>query len=159
MTDIAIAFSGEAKRFDLAATVTGDGYNGLRDDQDLATAAAASLFTWGRADDEDQLPGFDDDRKGWWGDAYAPIEGDRQGCRWWVLAREILNDVTAERARQMGEEALAWMVRDGVVNQVVVRTARAVNRLAVFVRLIKPDGRAIDFRFDDVWQQITGGVQ
>ena len=48
-------------------------------DDGLRTAVQLSLFTDRRAEDDDVLPANDGDRRGWLGDEFAEVEGDRRG--------------------------------------------------------------------------------
>ena len=82
-------------------------------DDELATAVVLSLFTDRLAGASDELPGATD-RRGWWGDAYAPVPGDLIGSRLWLLARAKRTPQTLRLAQTFIEEALQWMLQDGV---------------------------------------------
>ena len=96
----------------------------------LRTAVILSLFLDRRADDDDILPNDSDDRRGWWADTVAPmtdygigggsVSGDRIGSRLWLLSREKQLAGVLERARHYAEEALTWLVEDGVATAVQV---------------------------------------
>lgn len=125
---------------------------GLDSAQPLVRAVMVSLFTWRRANPDDDLPG--DLRMGWWGDAFAPIANDRIGSRLWLLSRAKLLPETAARAKEYAEEALQWLIDDGVAARVDVRTERqGLSTLAIGVQIYKSDGsRLLDVRFTDVWE-------
>jgi phage gp46-like protein len=97
----------------------------LASDDGLFTAAALSLFTDRLANADDKLPGSDGDRRGWWGDAYLPplANGapDRIGSRLWLISRAQQTPETAQRAQAYCEEALQWLVDDGVAASVRVK--------------------------------------
>lgn len=96
----------------------------------LRTAVILSLFLDRRANDDDILPNDSDDRRGWWADTVAPMtdygigggsaSGDHIGSRLWLLSREKQLAGVLERARHYAEEALAWLVEDGVATAVQV---------------------------------------
>lgn len=84
----------------------------------LQTAIVLSLFTDRRAGLDDVLPRGVADRRGWVGEAFVG-RGDAWGSHLWlVLAGKATSDVP-DRARFAAEEALSWMVRDGVASRVV----------------------------------------
>lgn len=121
---------------------------GLRDP--LPRAVIISLFTWGRARPADQLPGAD--RCGWWGDSFAPVPGDRIGSRLWLLARSTITQQTLTRAKEYAQEALAWLVADGIASQVIVEAERAgLSQISLRCQILRPDAAALDIRFNDAW--------
>ncbi len=95
----------------------------LTEDKDsLATAVVLSLFLDRRALPEDTLPHGGTDRRGWWADAFGDA-ADLTGSRLWLLwRRKQLPEVLAE-AREYAEEALGWLVEDGVASSVSVATS------------------------------------
>ena len=88
----------------------------------LVRSVVISLFTWRRARPDDQLPGAD--RMGWWGDSLPQVVGDLTGSRLWLLTRAKLLKDTPAKAREYAEEALAWMLEDGVATAVDVTAER-----------------------------------
>jgi len=136
--------AGEAVYFDLAL----DGFD-LASDGSLRTAVILSLLCDRRAEEDDEIPDGTADRRGWWADAYAEREGDRWGSRLWLLRRAKQVPETVRLAREYAEEALAWMVEDGVATSVSV-TAEIVRRgvLGLLVRIERPDGRRFEELFD-----------
>lgn len=118
--------------------------------QALPRAVIISLFTWGRAKPDDALPGTE--RMGWWGDSYAPNAGDRIGSRLWLLARAKITVQTPALARQYAEEALAWLVTDGVANAVNVSAERqGQSQIALACQIVRGNGPTLDIRFNNVW--------
>lgn len=121
---------------------------GLRDP--LPRAVIISLFTWARARADDDLPG--EERMGWWGDSFAAVPGDRIGSRLWLLARSKITNTTAQRAKEYAEEALAWLVADGVASQVIVRAERAgLSQISLGCEIVRGKGPRVDIRFDNAW--------
>lgn len=100
----------------------------LAPDDGLETAVILSLFTDRRARQDDPLPDGSEDRRGWWADAYHPAplgappgEGnDLIGSRLWLLEREKDTQEVVNRARDYAEEALQWLVEDGIAEQIEV---------------------------------------
>lgn len=122
-----------------------DGGNFLSD-EGLETAVVISLFTDRQAESTDEIPDGTDDRRGWWGDAFADEEGDRIGSRLWLLrdakgTQQALND-----AKLYAEEALRWMLDDGVAKSVTVTTFVLPGdgdiRLAINVEIERPGDAA-----------------
>lgn len=128
----------------------------------LENAVLMSLFTWRRAADDDALP-VDGERQGWWADTFAappanaPASTDQIGSRLWLLSRTQIDETTPELARGYAIEALAWLVDDGIAARVDVVAERiGTSSLALAVTVIRDDGTARDFRFDDIWEALRG---
>jgi phage gp46-like protein len=124
---------------------------GLASSEPLVRAVLVSLFTWRRANPDDPLPG--DLRMGWWGDNFPSVPNDRIGSRLWLLSRAKLLPETVALAKEYAEEALRWLVEDGVAARVEVQVERqGVQTLAIGCRIYKSDGTVpLDIRFTDVW--------
>ncbi|MDR1946631.1 MAG: phage GP46 family protein [Desulfovibrio sp.] len=152
MRDILLAFDAGTFEFDLQ--LEGDTERDLRGDDGLLTAVIISLFTDRRALPDDALPderiGLPSDRRGWWGDI-LPEPGDPLGSRLWLLWREKDMDVVVERARQYADEALQWIVRDGLVGERRVTASRVQGGyLGIGVELLPLPGttdRAREWNF------------
>lgn len=117
---LALAFDPATLTADLALDESG----GLRQDDPIRINVLVSLFTDRRARPDDPLDAGED-RRGWCGDALAEIAGDRIGSRLWLLRREKQTEETRRRAIGYAEEALAWMVEDGLARRVSVDAAWA----------------------------------
>lgn len=126
---------------------------GLTEDDGLETAVILSLFTDRRAQDDDALPDSSDDRRGWWADAFSDVPADRIGSRLWLLYREKQTLAVVHRARDYAQEALAWLVQDGVAQSVDVR-AEIVRRgvLGLYIEIARPDKTVAKYRFEDFWR-------
>lgn len=124
-------------------------------DSGLQTAVVLSLFCDRRAEDDDALPDNTGDRRGWWADAYAGVLGDKFGSRLWLLSREKQLPSVLERAREYAEEALAWMIEDGVAQSVKV-TAWVVRQgvLGLLVEIVRPDASRVEYRFNSLWEAV-----
>ena len=124
---------------------------GLDSTEPLVRAVIISLFTWRRANADDELPSAE--RMGWWGDNFATVANDRIGSRLWLLSRAKLIPETLRRAKSYAEEALRWLIDDGIAAHVEVEVERrGLSTLALGCRIYKSDGSTpLDIRFTDAW--------
>lgn len=127
-------------------------------DDRLPRAVFNSLFSWRRADEGDDRP--NESWQGWWGDVYPEHEGDRFGSKLWLLSRAKIVPETLGLARQYAEEALQWLIDDGVAGRVETDAEyNEFQRLDLLVTIYKPDGRvATSMRFADVWEELSDGI-
>lgn len=125
----------------------------LAADDGLETAVILSLFTDARALADDVLSPGQNDRRGWWGDAWPVVEGDRFGSRLWLLQASKQLQQSLNLAREYAEEALAWLVEDGVASRVEVETFIPRDEImGMTVRVVRPDGSTTPIRFDILWR-------
>lgn len=118
-------------------------------DEGLETAVIISLFTDRRVSDE-ELPTGADSKRGWWGDVFPDVNGDQIGSKLWTLDRSSLTEDTAGDAETFGNEALAWLVDDGVAaSATVVASIELPNCIRLEVEIVKPDGSTNQFDF--IW--------
>ncbi|WP_227727018.1 phage GP46 family protein [Yersinia proxima] len=119
----------------------------------LTRAVIISLFTWRRADpdDDSELP------MGWWGDSYPTIQNDRIGSRLYLLQRTTLTNNTVELARGYLEQALAWLKDDGIVSRIAINVQRrGTEILTAEITLYRNDGNSQLITFDDLWSALNG---
>lgn len=146
MTDVALLYDAASGAIDMAIAggqlVVHDG---------MRSAILVSLFTDARARADDPLPEPGADRRGWWGDCALRADGDETGSRLWLLSREKIVPATLIRAREYVEEALAWLVEDGIASAVAVEveTIRP-QTLAIGVTIARGAGPDRQ-RYDFVW--------
>lgn len=120
----------------------------------LETAVIVSLFTDRRAAADDDVPELD--RRGWWADVFADVEGDQIGSRLWLLERSKSTSEAVRRAVEYAEEALAWMLEDGVASSVRARAERiAPHWLALTIEIVRPGETA---RWMRTWEVHFGAV-
>lgn len=99
----------------------------------LETAVILSLFCDARAREDDVIPDGTGYRRGWWADSVASLASggltvredaaaahDRIGSRLWLLSREKQLPEVLRRAKDYAEEALCWLIDDGVARKVQV---------------------------------------
>jgi phage gp46-like protein len=126
--------------------------NDLEIDDGLETAVVLSLFTDRRANDGDALPTASSDRRGWWGDAAPAVTDDQFGSRLWLLGREKQEPAVLERAKTYAEEALAWLVTDGVAQTVTVTAEfTTTGMLGLLILIDRPEETSVTFNFGLLW--------
>lgn len=140
---------------EINVTIDGRPAGDLSQADALVRAVLISLFTWRRAKPDDITDG---QKMGWWGDAVEPpAVNDRIGSRLWLLARAKLVPLTINAAREYAEEALAWLVEDGVASRIEVLAERfGTDGLALQVAIYRTDGGKVALRFDNIWESIRG---
>ncbi|WP_230682906.1 phage GP46 family protein [Variovorax paradoxus] len=122
----------------------------------LSTAVILSLFSDRRAGPDDVLPLHQQDRRGWVGDEFMGDGFDSRvdpigSLLWLCYVTKTVTDVL-ERARFAVQEALAWMIRDGIASRVEVTTEWAgpqLSRLAVRPTIYKPG--QVEPVYDVLW--------
>lgn len=128
----------------------------LASDRGIATAILLSLFTDRRAEDDDQPPSGDpNDRRGWWGDQFSSVQGDRFGSRLWLLDRSKRTEEVRRRAVEYVREATAWILEDLVAASIDVETEMTVDRLLIGVKLNRPGREPVAVQFAHVWSSLT----
>lgn len=146
MTDIALRLDPDTGIGDF---ILKDGALAL--DQGLETAVIISLFADARAAADDVLPQAGGDRRGWWGDAVATIDGDVTGSKLWLLERSKITADVPVRAQGYAAAALAWLTADRIAGSVAaVAEAQRPQTLALAVEITRPTGPDRQ-RFDYVW--------
>ena len=123
----------------------------LAEDDGLVTAVIISLFTDRQASVDDALPdGLD--RRGWWGDDFGAIAGDKIGSRLWLNESAKQLGAVLQRDREYARQALQWLLDDGVASAVDVVASNprsGVRALAIAVkRANKPVAR---YQFERFW--------
>lgn len=147
MSDIALVWDNKNGVGDFAIS-----QNDLAVDEGFETAVILSLYLDRRAEDNDVLPDQGKDRRGWWGDAFPIVEGDKIGSRLWLLAREKQMDTVMRRAEEYAKEALQWLVDDKAAESVTVKaTAPTKGTILLDIQITRPGGTLIGFRFGYNW--------
>lgn len=148
MTDIRTIFIDMNKGADYALDVLG-----LVEDNGLQTAVILSLFTDRRANDDDTLPGDASDKRGWWADAFPVVTGDRIGSRLWLLNREKQLQSVLNCAQEYAQEALQWMLDDGVASSVVCGAQIVRHGMLGLTIAITPPGANTPehYKFEVLW--------
>ena len=146
MSDIAIEYKSQIKEYDISI-LNGD----LKECDDLDSAVIISLFTWARAaagEVDENAPRF-----GWFGDKIDADNTDSTGSKLYLLKRKKITNQTIMDAREYIEQALQWMIEDGVATEIkaeVERNASDVNRADALVQIVRGD-RSRTMKFNDLW--------
>lgn len=151
LADLALTWSNARGNADLSL-IDDD----LASERGLATAVMLSLFCDRRAENDDAPPSGDPtDRRGWWADQFADLQGDKIGSRLWLLDRSKSTNETALRAKEYAKEALQWMLDDGVVADIAITVAIAVRaELDMSIALTRPDNTTVTLRFAHAWDHL-----
>ncbi|KIO49591.1 phage GP46 family protein [Nitrosospira sp. NpAV] len=148
MSDVKTLFFGFEQGADYAIDALG-----LTADDGLETAVILSLFTDRQAESGDIIPDATADRRGWWADMFADVPADKIGSRLWLLHREKQLQSVVIRAREYAQEALDWLVEDGVAKAVNITTAIVrMGVLGIYIEIIRPDSTVAKYRFENFWK-------
>lgn len=123
----------------------------LASDAGLQTAILLSLATDRRANDDDPLPTGNGDKRGWWADQFADVDGDKFGSRLWLIERKVTTDVETV-ASAYASESLQWLVDDLVADAIEVDASYANGVLEFAIVVARPTGERVSFRFDHIWE-------
>lgn len=128
----------------------------LQTGQDLETACLVSLFTDRLATPDFVPTDGSSDRRGWWAD---PYNDQPLGSNLWQLERAKKTRETLGLAQRYAQDALAWLVTDGVAKQVAVNTSwlggAGSTMLGIGIAIVKPDGSLTRFTFGWAWSNLA----
>jgi phage gp46-like protein len=142
--DIALLQTGEDFEFDIGIDAPD-----LKTDAGMRTAILISLFTHRNAEIDDDLPDGGTNRRGWWADIVSDVQGDKIGSRLWLLNRSKQTLETLLRAKEYAQEALQWLLDDGIAARLVVETEWvARGTLGIRVQIYKAYGEPFDQVFE-----------
>lgn len=137
---VAIIYNNDQQRGDLVR----NGVNLVIDDG-LESAVHISLLTNRRADEGDPLPAGADPQ-GWCLD-YMDDKGRKIGSKLWLLTGQALSPPKIQLAGQYAKESLAWMVEDGVADQIKATPQRIAHGIVgISVEIHKPGDPADRWR-------------
>ena len=121
----------------------------------LKTAVIMSLFTDRLADVDDVIPDGSNDRRGYWGDVLAPLEGDKIGSRLWLLSREKETVGVLRRAEEYAYEALEWLITDGVAKRIIINaTNEKTGWLNLNIEIVQADNNTTHYSY--IWEALNG---
>lgn len=131
--------------------------NDLANDDGLKTAIYISLFSDRRVNEE-ELPIEEKERRGHWADALNDT-GDLLGSKLWLLKRQKITPQLLIQAKQYCEEALAWLVEDGIADEVQVVTERLeLYQVSIEIELLRRHDGNAGQKFSFVWESVADGV-
>ena len=142
-------------RQDINVTIDGQNLNlNMVQADPMIRAVIISLFSWRRANPDDDLP--TEDRFGWWGDTFATEQNDRIGSRLWLLSRAKLTNDTLTKAEGYVREALQWLIDDNVAARIDVEVEReGIDRMEIGVTIYRTTGQPVELRFSDFWDALN----
>lgn len=142
-------------RQDINVTIDGQNLNlNMVQADPMIRAVIISLFSWRRANPDDELP--TEDRFGWWGDTFATEQNDRIGSRLWLLSRAKLTNDTLTKAEGYVREALQWLIDDNVAARIDVQVEReGIDRMEIGVTIYRTTGQPVELRFSDFWDALN----
>ena len=147
--DLALTYNTTLAGFDLSLAGAD-----LATTDTLASAVLVSLLCDRLAQTYEVASG--QDRRGWWADTYAATDNINHltGSGLWLLEREKQLPSTVQRCKQYCEEALAWLVEDGLFTGVTatVFVPRMGWLVAIIALTINGSSRQYRFEFDQVAQ-------
>jgi phage gp46-like protein len=118
---------------------------GLLAGDDLMTSVLISIFTDAVADIDDAIPDGSNDPRGWWG---GPI-----GSKLWLRMRSKATPTTLALVKRDLEDALAWLIGDGVAAAIDVSTTWVRSGvLGAIVQIRRNDGTRRALAFARVWE-------
>jgi len=123
----------------------------LLPDDSLRPGIAASLLT-----DREWPDAPDGDRRGSWQDSLLADPADRNGSWLWRLNRAKKTPQTLADAKQYAQDALAWLLQDGIASAVTVAASwddRGLLQLDIEVS--RPQG-VQRYRLAALWQKSLG---
>lgn len=143
MPDIATVWDVDQCIGDWVITPTGD----LQAGQDLVTAALISVFTDAEAGSDDIIVDGSNDPRGWWG---GPI-----GSKLWLLERSKATRTVPALAKAYIQDALTWMIDDGVAARIDVATEwTAPAALGGRIAIYRQDGSNVALNFSRLWEAL-----
>ncbi len=126
----------------------------------LKMAVYISMFTDRRFGDENGAPPVKDDRRGWWGDSLLAGSGDSDGSQLWTLDREkILIPDTLNAAQGYIDEALEWMIEDGVATEIDIFVERRDLYTLGFQITIHRPGDFKDTKYYFAWNNLENTIK
>ncbi len=125
----------------------------LEREEGLETSVLISLYTDARASEDDNV---DDpnDLRGWAGDL-LPSNDDSIGSKLWLLDRSKATQENANKAKQYVQQALNWMIEDGVASKIDVVTSivgyEETKKLVLNITIYKNNDKILGIKFNDIW--------
>lgn len=130
----------------------------LSDDDGLFTSVLISLFTDRQARADDVLPNADQgdtDRRGWWADEFNADPSDRIGSRLWLNEAAKQLPAVLARDKEYAQEALQWLVDDGIVASVTVHAFSPRSGIrALAIAIHRADQPVARYQFEQFWRSI-----
>ena len=119
--DIKLTQNPDTKIWDISLDANGD----LEKDFGFGTTLGLSIFEKRRADDG-EVPA-PQNKEGWIGNILSEVPGYERGSKLWLLQQSRLSDDIAPRAKNAIEDALDWLIEDGLAKEIEVTVQTPSN--------------------------------
>ncbi|MES2615429.1 MAG: phage GP46 family protein [Bdellovibrionota bacterium] len=120
-------------------------------DESLKSAVLVSLFTDVRCE-KTELPSGETLQRGYFGDG---IFGEKTGSKLWLLERaKYTNDVLI-KAKEYAQNALNWLVTDGLAKEVGVQTYfNEKKKMILNITLFKNNDAVESITINNLWSSV-----
>ncbi|MEH6630156.1 MAG: phage GP46 family protein [Halopseudomonas aestusnigri] len=153
MTDIYLNWNSESFTADMSMQL-GDIITG----REIETAVIMSIFTWRRANADDELPEGETSRQGWWADTYTDVPNDKIGSRIWLARRRKMNQTTRVFIYDCIKECLQWLIEDQIAVKIDIETERqGLSTLATKIIIHETSGAVTALQYSLIWEAMNDG--
>ena len=122
----------------------------LASDDGLENALAISIFTDARVS-EDQLPYGSTKRRGWWGDMFPEVPGDKIGSRLWTINPGKVTNEKLREAIDYCTESTKWLIDDGIADTINFTTEYNENKhFNIGIEVVRP-GESAPSKYQVIW--------
>lgn len=144
MSDLLFDFFDDDNELDLVVN-----NSEIQTDESLRIPVLISLFTDARCE-KSELPISENSQRGFWGDA---ILGEKTGSKLWLLNRAKYNRETLIKYKEYSQQALQWMITDGLAKEINVTAEYQKNEnLILNIQIKKPSGAIESITINDLWK-------
>lgn len=115
----------------------------------METSIIVSLFTDARASSDKVATAHN--RRGWVGDILTVNIGRSLGSTLWVYEQSRITTNILNQIRVAAQEALDWLVEDGIAKTVIVSVQQVTGRgIVIFIEIETPQGK--NQRYSAIWR-------
>jgi phage gp46-like protein len=130
-------------------------------DDGLETMVYICLFSYARANEDDELPIGETDRRGWWGEMLNDEPVGSFGSKLWLLEREKVLSQALIKAERYASTSLKILVDKKIASAVEVRAFEAMPRiegrgsiLGLESKIYRPSLPAVSYQYQVLWGNI-----
>lgn len=146
MSDLMFDFFNDDMNLDLVVK-SGE----IQKDDSLKSAVLISLFTDARCE-KNELPAGENSLRGFWGDA---IFGESTGSKLWLLNRPKFTNSTLIQAKQYAEDALKWLISDGLAQNIIVDAIyNNKKQMLLNISIFKINNEIESIIIDNLWSHL-----
>jgi hypothetical protein len=147
-TDIKLIFNEDQQYYDI------DFKNGdFLLTQGLETAILMSIYCQQRDDSIE----VSSSRGGWAGNELQSVAGFQQGSKLWTLYQSAATEDVANLAQNFIEDALQWLIDDGIAEEISVVTSVIDNSKLQAEVTITRNSNIETFKFEDLFKNTING--